>query len=267
MEEYTRHGETMTVQTVKAPFRDAGGDTIGVLGIFCDITVRRQAEQKLREQAALLDLAQDAILLRGLDGRILFWSRGAKDLYGWPAEQALGKVTHELLQTEFPDSLEAIQTSIQETREWEGELKHTSRDGKVIVVASRWSVLRDEQGNPTAVMEINRDISARKRAEEKLRIASLYTRSLIEASLDPLVTISREGKITDVNEATENVTGVPRDQLIGSDFCDYFTEPEKARQGYEQVFEQGSVQDYPLIIRHISGEAYGRVVQRHRVQK
>ena len=85
------------------------------------------------------------------------------------------------------------------------------------------------------------------------RQASQYARSLIEASLDPLVTISPEGKITDVNEATVRATGVPRDRLIGTDFSDYFTEPEKAREGYQQVFEKGFVTDYPLTIRHRDG--------------
>lgn len=83
--------------------------------------------------------------------------------------------------------------------------------------------------------------------------ASRYARSLIEASLDPLVTISPQGKITDVNHATEQVTGISRDQLIGSDFCDYFTDPAKARQGYETVLAQGLVKDYFLTIRHLSG--------------
>jgi PAS domain S-box-containing protein len=76
---------------------------------------------------------------------------------------------------------------------------------------------------------------------------------LIEASLDPLVTISPDGKITDVNEATAKVTGVPREKLIGTDFSNYFTEPEKAREGYRQVFAKGSVTDYPLTIRHVDG--------------
>jgi len=99
------------------------------------------------------------------------------------------------------------------------------------------------------------DTTDRKRrtAEEQVQRASLYARSLIEASLDPLVTISREGKITDVNQATEQVTGVSRQQLIGSDFCNYFTEPEKARQGCRQAFEQGTVRDYPLAIRDKAG--------------
>jgi PAS domain S-box-containing protein len=91
-------------------------------------------------------------------------------------------------------------------------------------------------------------------ADEKLYESSLYARSLIEASLDPLVTISAEGKITDVNEATVQATGVPRGNLIGSDFSDYFTDPERARTGYKQVFSEGFVKDYPLTIRHASGK-------------
>jgi PAS domain S-box-containing protein len=93
----------------------------------------------------------------------------------------------------------------------------------------------------------------RRQSEEMLRKAALYSRSLLEASLDPLVTISIEGKITDVNQAAEAMTGVSRQQLIGSDFSSYFTEPGKARMGYEQVFSRGSVRDYPLTIRHAGG--------------
>ena len=106
------------------------------------------------------------------------------------------------------------------------------------------------------LLKINKElqvkITDRKRAEEKLKAASLYARSLIEASIDPLVTISADGKVMDVNRATELVTGVLREQLIGSDFSDYFTEPEKAKEGYKKVFSEGSVRDYPLAIRHSS---------------
>jgi PAS domain S-box-containing protein len=92
----------------------------------------------------------------------------------------------------------------------------------------------------------------RKQSEE-LHASAHYARSLLEASLDPLVTINAEGKITDVNGATEEATGVSRNNLIGSDFADYFTEPEKAREGYREAFTQGFVTDYPLVIRHVSG--------------
>jgi len=98
------------------------------------------------------------------------------------------------------------------------------------------------------------DIAERKLAEDALRAASLYNRSLIEASLDPLVTISAHGKITDVNAATEQVTGYSRDELIGTDFADYFTDREKAGSGYEQAFKEGAVKDYELEIRHRDGD-------------
>jgi PAS domain S-box-containing protein len=90
--------------------------------------------------------------------------------------------------------------------------------------------------------------------EKKSYSTSQYARSLIEASLDPLVTISPEGKITDVNEATVTVTGVSRENLINTDFSNYFTEPIKAREGYERVFKEGSIRDYPLSIRHSSDQ-------------
>jgi PAS domain S-box-containing protein len=110
----------------------------------------------------------------------------------------------------------------------------------------------DTDGSPL-IMEMGIDITERKQAEEALRNASLYTRSLIEASLDPLVTINVDGKVTDVNKTTELITGIPRDRLIGSDFSDYFTEPDRARLGYQKAFEEGSVRNYPLTIRDVKG--------------
>ncbi len=98
-----------------------------------------------------------------------------------------------------------------------------------------------------------RGAAENKHGDEPSQPAYQYARSLIEASLDPLVTISPEGKITDVNEAAVKVTGVPRNKLIGTDFSNYFAEPDLARQGYEQVFSKGFVTDYPLTIQHKNG--------------
>ncbi len=98
-----------------------------------------------------------------------------------------------------------------------------------------------------------RDTLERRRTEQALRRANDYNRSLLEASLDPLVTISPDGKITDVNKATELVTGLTRQELVGTDFSDYFTNPQKARAGYQQVFREGWVQDYELEVRHRDG--------------
>jgi len=103
------------------------------------------------------------------------------------------------------------------------------------------------------ILEMNIDITERKKAQEALKLSSIYNRSLIEASLDPLVTISSDGKITDVNKATELVTGYLRNELIDTDFTNYFTEPEKAKKGYQKVFREGFVSDYALDIRHRNG--------------
>ena len=132
----------------------------------------------------------------------------------------------------------------------EGEFERVRKDGSRFVASVVVTRRSDAADNPIGYLLMSNDISEKKQAEEQLRFASQYARSLIEASLDPLVTISPEGKITDVNEATTNVTGVPREALIGADFSDYFTEPEQARKGYQQVFAKGSVIDYPLTIRH-----------------
>jgi PAS domain S-box-containing protein len=223
------------------------------VGICTDIHERKQIEDELRKQAVLLNLAHDAILVRDLQSKIVFWNRGAEETYGWTAEEAVGRLIHELLRTESVAPATVIEAEVQQEGEWEGELQHVTRDGSTIVVASRWSLQRDHHGVPVNILEINRDITERKRLEEEVRSRQIYTRTLIEASLDPLVTIAADGKITDVNRATEEVTGVERAQLVGSDFCNYFTEPEKARASYRQVFAEGRIQDYPLAVRDRSG--------------
>ncbi len=134
-----------------------------------DITDRKRAERELRKQAELLSLAHDAIIVRDPESRIAFWNPGAEKTYGWTAAEAIGKVTHELLQTTFPDPFHQINAMLLGTGRWEGELIHAKRDGGRVVVASRWSLQRDEHGAPAATLEINRDVTERKRAEEEIR--------------------------------------------------------------------------------------------------
>ncbi|MBI3023543.1 MAG: PAS domain S-box protein, partial [Thaumarchaeota archaeon] len=124
-------------------------------------------------------------------------------------------------------------------------IRHSS--GRITDVLYNASVYRDAAGRVRGVFAAARDVTETKQASQ-------YARSLIEASLDPLVTISPDGKVTDVNEATVRVTGVSRRQLIGTDFSNYFTEPGKAREGYQQVFKEGFVKDYPLTIRSTTGK-------------
>jgi PAS domain S-box-containing protein len=145
-----------------------------VTAVLRDITDRRLAErelqrqaQELRAQAELLELAHDTILVHDVDGRIVFWNRGAEEMYGWRREEAMGQIAHSLLQTHFPVSSEATERSIRETGGWEGELVHVRRDGTRLLVASRQALQRDDAGRPVAILEINRDITEQRRVEEE----------------------------------------------------------------------------------------------------
>jgi len=122
-----------------------------------------------------------------------------------------------------------------------------TRDDEVGVLARAFQQMLGNLRNSTI------SLSEGQRLMEELRTASLYTRNLIEASIDPMVIINADGKITDVNTTTEQVTGVTRARLIGSNFTDYFTEPQRAQEGYQQIFARGAIRDYPLTIRHVSG--------------
>jgi len=168
-----RDGTLATVASRWSLQRDEQGRPLRILETNNDITERRAAEEEVRKQAALLDLAHDAIFVRDLESRIMFWNRGAENTYGWTAEEAIGRVSHELLRTRFPVSREGIDVALEENGGWEGELTHVTRRGTAIVVASRQSLRRDEHGAAAAILEINRDITEPKRAEEALRHAQL----------------------------------------------------------------------------------------------
>ncbi|MFA6969858.1 MAG: MASE1 domain-containing protein [Gallionella sp.] len=127
-------------------------------------------------------------------------------------------------------------------------------DGRIKMVQEQCATFFTSEGTPLRSVGTLQDITERKTAEQAIKSAFQYSRSLIEASLDPLVTISADGKVTDVNTASEQVTGINRASLIGSNFADYFTDPGKAREGYLRAFAQGYVSDYPLAIRHVSGK-------------
>jgi rsbT co-antagonist protein RsbR len=152
--------------------RDEQGAPRGVLEINNDITRRKEAEAErerqavvLREQAKLLDLARDAIMVRRFDGIITYWNRGAERMYGFTREEAMGQMSHALLRTGFPAELATIERELRAKDYWEGELLHVRRDGSTLAVDSRWSLQRDEAGKDLGVLEINTDISARKKAE------------------------------------------------------------------------------------------------------
>jgi PAS domain S-box-containing protein len=166
----------------------------------------------------------------------------------------LGQSVHLLVPPGHREELAGLLNRIKRGEKIEHyETTRVTKGGQHIDVSVTISPLKNARGEVVGASTIARDITERKRAEAALRQANAYNRSLIEASLDPLVTIAPDGKITDVNNATEKATGLSRQQLIGTDFSDYFTDPGKARAGYEQAFREGLVQDYELGIRHRDG--------------
>jgi len=154
--------------------------------IAADVSERKRAEEELRVRAELLDLAHDAVIVRGpADNRVRFWNREAEAIYGHSRADAVGRVTHELLATVYPESRAAIADALAREGRWDGELRQTCKDGAVIVVSSRQALQRDADGQPLAIIELNSDISERKRAEQAL----VYTRGLFERTQE----VSRTG--------------------------------------------------------------------------
>ncbi len=235
-------------------YRDETGEVSGVFAAARDISKRKKAEEAWSRLAAIVDSSDDAIIGKTLDGTIVSWNPGAEKIYGYTAPEVIGRHMSLLVP---PDQLDEINGILGRIRRGEPvhhyETVRIRRDGTPLQISLTLSPIRDRDGSIVGASTIARDITARKQAEEAVRRANEYNRSLIEASLDPLVTINPDGTISDVNEATIRVTGVPRDELIGTDFSNYFTEAEKAKAGYEQVFRDGSVIDYELEIRHRDG--------------
>lgn len=142
---------------------------LAAIGATTLLALRSQsANMTLREQARLLDLSHDTIFVRDMKDVITYWNRGAEELYGWCAGEAVGKVTHQILKTVFPVPLKEIMEEMFRRGRWDGELVHTKRDGTQVTVASRWSLQQDERGRPTAIMETNNDITERIQAQHAL---------------------------------------------------------------------------------------------------
>ena len=160
-----KDGSYYWVDTTIVPFLNFEGKPYQYVAIRSDITERKRAEQQIREQAALLDQAQDAILVRDLEQNILFWNKGAEHIYGWIAEEAVGKNAQELLLKEPSAQFQTARQEVIDNGEWRGQVHQIRRDGAEIIVESRWTLVRDEQGNPASILVINTDITEKKRME------------------------------------------------------------------------------------------------------
>jgi PAS domain S-box-containing protein len=158
-------GSVRYIESQGSVIRDGPGNIVSVLVVSRDVTERKRAEEQIREQAALLDKAQDAICVTDMNQQILYWNKSAEVLYGWNAAEALGKNANELL---FKDDatrpMEALKSLIAR-REWKGELRQVTRNGKDIIVESRWTLVHDGRGKPKSILVVNTDITEKKKLE------------------------------------------------------------------------------------------------------
>jgi PAS domain S-box-containing protein len=175
-----KDGTKVHISLTISPVKDSTGRIIGASKVARDITERKQSEQELTERALLLDLSNDAILVRDSDDRITYWNKSASELYGFSGDEAIGRVSHKLLQTEFPEPLERITEQLHRDNRWSGELHHTCKDGNQIVVVSRWALDLDENGNRKCVLETNNDITQQKQLESGLRDSEERLRTLTD---------------------------------------------------------------------------------------
>jgi PAS domain S-box-containing protein len=236
--------------------------------VLTDLTALRAAEsqeakshQAVREQNTFLEQAQEALGLGWWasapdEDEMVTWSPQAHRIYGLSAAQSevtvatLGSLIH-------PDDRAGVAAArgaaLAGGDRYQVEHRIIRPDGALRWVLQAAVVERDEAGAPVRLLGICQDITDRKRSEDEIRAAAAYNRSLIEASLNPMFTIGRDGVINDVNTATEQATGYQRAELLGTWFSDYFTDTSLARTGYELAFAGGSVRDYPLELRHRDG--------------
>ena len=224
-----------------------------------EIMERLRAEGAMKESErryrTLFESSPDSVMLIDLEQKILFANKQAASMHGYRQTKKL--VGMQFTDLVAPDEREAVHQTISKTSEAGAsrdiEYQIQMKDGAHFPAELKVTTVNDDQDRPNGFLMDIRDITERKWAEESLHQANTYNRSLIEASLDPLVTITPHGKIGDVNQATEKVTGFTREELIGTDFHTYFSNPEMARIGYQQAFETGNVRSYELEIRHKDG--------------
>jgi PAS domain S-box-containing protein len=187
---------------------NAAGRPVRIAGIIQCITERRKAQLQLEEsasqlqgQAELLDLAHDMIFVHDMEGRIIFWNSGAERCYGWSREEARSQLSHRLLQTEYSEPLIRITAQIVRDGRWEGELMHTTRDGRRITVASRWALRRGDGGRPVAILEIDNDITDRKCAEREMAEAKRFAENIVDTVRECLVVLNPQLRVVSTNRS------------------------------------------------------------------
>src|SRR5450631_206349 len=238
-----RDGTVFPVWLTISPIRGKDGTVIGACTITRDLT-EHHALKSAQHLAAIVEHSTDAIISSDLDGIVTSWNPAAERLFGYTHEEMIGRSVRLLSPRGRTGEAAANLLLVEASQHAESfESMRTRKDGTVFPISLTLSPVRDADGAVIGLSTIARDLTKQKEAVE-------LSRSMIEASLDSMVSISPQGVLTGVNEATVKLTGVPRGELIGSSFCDYCTDPEKARHFYEMVFTARMSVDRPLTIRH-----------------
>jgi PAS domain S-box-containing protein len=226
-----KDGKLIDVSLTISPIKGPKGEIVGVSKIARDITEQKQTERRLAEQARLLDLTNDAIIVRDQRDRIIYWNRGAEQLYGFSAKEAFGKITHQLLRTAHPENFGKIRKKLKRDNRWSGELVHTRKDGSKVIVMSRWSLDPDDGRRPPSILETNTDITARKSADVALQrskealelMVEQRTKELRVANFELKSEIQRrqglEGEILTVSDREQQRLG----QELHDGLCQHLT--------------------------------------------
>ena len=224
-------------------YNDDEGNVQGVVVVARDVTAQKLLS---KYSLSLIEASLDPLVTINPQGKITDMNQATVNITGITREKLTGTDFFDYF-TEPQKAREVYQEVFAKGSVADSPLTLRHKDGKLTDVLFNGSVYKDDRGNVLGVVIVARDVTAQK-------LLSKYSLSLIEASLDPLVTINPQGKITDMNQATVNITGITREKLTGTDFFDYFTEPQKAREVYQEVFAKGSVADSPLTLRHKDGK-------------
>ena len=229
---------------------DPDGRAVRGTGTVKDITARKRAELEREQFFRFFQTSMDPMCMADPNGAFVKTNPAFTETLGYSQAELVSKPFVEFVVPEDKQAtVDEMARQLRTGSTLNFENRYLCKDGSVKWLSWR-AVYIKEEGITYATA---RDVTGLKRASEALRRSVAYNRGLIEASLDPLVTIGPDGKITDVNRATELATGRAREDLIGSDFCEYFTQPERARAGYLKVFHEGRVRDYDLEIRRRDG--------------
>ncbi|MBF5043404.1 MULTISPECIES: PAS domain S-box protein [Myxococcaceae] len=203
-----KSGRPLLARLTMSLVRDAEGAPLHYLGQLEDTSAATAAMETLMQQAELLEAAHDAIMGTDLDGRVTYWNRAAEELYGFRAQEALGQLSQELLHSQLPASPEQLREEFHRTGRWEGELGQTARDGRRLVVSSRWSLRRDAAGRPLGVLAVNRDVTARREAQDALARSEESLAATLRSLTEGVIVTDPDERVTRMNPAAEALTGL-----------------------------------------------------------